>query len=608
MSIKDNLRPYQFEAHNAVMNWVRTTIDPCLVEAATGAGKSMCVSSIANELYEISGGKKVLCTAPNADLVMQNREKYRMTGEPASIYSASAGEKSLRHPVVFGTPGTIIKRIKAFQNDFCAIIIDECHRITPQVKLIIEKMRAGNPRLRVIGLTATPYRLGEGYIYALDENDKPNGDMACRDPYFAKKVYTVGARHLIDQGFLTPPVIGQIGGDHYETLDMEVNRQGQFNSADIDKAFHGHGRKTSRIVGDVVEQSKGRRGVMLFAATVQHAEEIMASLPPGLSRMIGGKTNTKKADRQKLIDDFKAQRYKYLVSVETMTTGVDFTHVDVIALLRSTESVSLLQQIVGRGLRIHEGKQDVKILDYAENLDRHCPDGDLFSPEIRASFKGESLPPIEAECPSCKTLNTFSARKNEDGFDIDQWGYFLDLAGNRIETDYGHMPAHYGRRCQGMQKYQGSLIQCDHRWTLKECPGCAHENDIAAKYCESCRFELVNPNEKLRAEFKQLKRDPTQIQTDEVIDWSVKPTVSRKGNECLVVNYVTPYRSFTVWYHPHVKGGRPRAQWLQFQSETQGGEVMPKTVQYSKDRESGFYNVYAYNVPPDVHPDEQEAA
>src|SRR5690606_10236462 len=137
-------------------------------------------------------------------------EKYLLTGEPASIYSASAGQKSLRHPVVFGTPGTVLKTITAFQNGYCAVVIDECQGITPTVKMIIEKMREANPNLRVIGLSATPFRLGDGYIYAMDEDGKPMGEHSCRDPYFTAKVYTVRAHTLIDQGFLTCPVIAQI--------------------------------------------------------------------------------------------------------------------------------------------------------------------------------------------------------------------------------------------------------------------------------------------------------------------------------------------------------------------------------------------------------------
>lgn len=592
------LRDYQEAAFVAAKDWLRKSIEACLIEAATGAGKSHIIAALAHWLHKVSGGKHVLCLAPNADLVVQNREKYLATGNPASVFSASAGGTCLRHPVVFGTPLTVKNRISRFGSQFCAVVIDECHGVTPTVRAIVDSMKEQNPKLRVIGLSATPYRLGSGYVFQLDENDRPMGDNACRDPYFTKKVYTVKAHDLIERGFLTRPVIGAIHSDHYHTLDMEVNSKWQFRKEDVDKAYHGHGRKTAAIVADVVAQSRNRNGVMLFAATVQHAKEIMASLPPGLSRMIGGDVNTGKEARKKLVASFKAREFKYLVSVATMTTGVDFTHVDVIALLRTTESVGLLQQIIGRGLRIDDDKDDCLVLDYAENLERHCPDGDIFNPDIKVAIRSEGAGEINAVCELCGTENTFSARKNDEGFEVDVNGYFVDLEGIRIETEFGPMPAHYGRRCQGMHKVPGGeLAQCSHRWTQKLCPHCEAENDIAARYCWDCKGELVDPNEKLKMEFKAMKRDPTRIQCDRVVSYDANPTMARSGKECIKVDFETEYRKFTVWYVKGVKG-KPQRRLEAF--ERHQGDI--QTVTYKKDPDSGFYETLTFNQPADEVP------
>lgn len=591
------LRPYQQQAADAALSWVKKTTDPCVIHAPTGAGKSLIIAEIARVLHEISGGKRILVTAPTSELVVQDAEKYQAMGGKCSIFSSSAKEKSLRNPVVFGTPGTVKNSIRRFSSEFCAVIIDEAHRITNQVKAIIERLRSQNPNLRVIGLSATPYRLGDGYIYAMDEKGKPVPETAAKEPYFTARVYTISERYLIDQGFLTPPVIGAIGSDHYETLNMQVNSRGQFDKADIDRAYHGHGRKTAYIVADVVAKAREREGVMVFAASIEHAQEVMASLPPKLSALVTGKT--KSDERHRILTKFKAKELKYLVNVDVLTTGFDAPHVDVIALLRATESVSLLQQIIGRGLRIDAGKDDCLVLDYAENLERHCPDGDIFNPTIRATFKGEEAALVTAECPSCGAENEFSARKNDDGFEIDKNGYFVDLAGNQIATEHGPMPAHFGRRCLGMQKQGAVYVRCEHRWTFKECPHCMEENDIAARRCISCKGELVDPGEKLRIEFKALKRDPTRIQTDRVVDWDHKTTVSRKGNECVVVTFTTEYRSFTVWFHPYVKGGKLRNAWLQLNDATENLTVTPDTITYKKDGETGFYEVFNYGGEPD---------
>lgn len=594
------LRPYQKAAFDASVSWLKKSIEPCLIDAATGAGKSHIIASIAEWLHNVSNGKHVLCLAPSAELVIQNREKYIATGRKASIFSASAGGKCLRNPVVFGTPGTVKNRVRRFGSRFCAVIVDEAHGITPTVKSIISSMKEQNKNLRVIGLTATPYRLGSGYIYRIDDEGNPVGDSACKDPYFTKLICRITPHELIEQNYLTKPIVGSINADHYDTLSMSLNGQGKFDKHEVDQAYHGHGRKTARIIADVVSQSKDRQGVMVFAATIRHAEECMASLPPGLSAMVTGATP--KLERQKIISKFKAKEIKYIVNVSVLTTGFDAPHVDVIALLRATESVGLLQQIIGRGLRIDDGKDDCLILDYAENIDRHCPDGDLFNPDVKASYNDSSGTQIKAKCEVCESYNLFSARLNLEGFDVDENGYFVDLQGERVKTQLGFMPAHYGRRCGAYLPVSGGeMAQCSYRWTIKECPHCEAENDIAARYCFSCKGEIVDPNEKLLAEFKEMKRDPTRIQCDRVIDMVAMPTIARSGRECIKVDYTTEYRTFSCWY---VKGimGRPKNRLDMFLNYTNEGKEKPETVTYKKDSGSGMYETLAFNQSSDKEP------
>jgi len=595
------LRPYQQEAVDAIMSWVRRSTEPCLIEAATGAGKSLLVSDIARQVHELSG-KRVLCLAPSAELVTQNREKYIATGNPASIFSASAGGISLRHPVVFGTPLTVKNKIQRFGSDFAMVILDEAHGLTPTIKTIIDSIKEKNQKLRVIGMTATPYRMREGYIYKMKPDDTPVPEHATQEPYFTKLVYEIGARMLIEQGYLTPPVMGKLNAKGYQTLHMALNSSGRFDREDIDQAYHGQGRKTSAIIADVVSQSRDRKGVMIFAATVQHAKECMASLPPGLSAIVTGET--KAEERRKIIARFKAQEIKYIVNVSVLTTGFDAPHVDVVAMLRATESVGLLQQIIGRGLRLSDGKNDCLILDYAENIERHCPDGDIFSPNIQAGPVGNEIKLIPAICETCATENQFKARKNDDGFEIDENGYFVDLDGERIKTEHGFMPAHYGRRCQGLDRQpDGTYAQCSGRWTFKECPHCGTENDIAARYCFDCRGEIVDPNEKLRLEFKALKKDPTVIQTDEVLDWKVSSNVSRSGNETWRIDWTTPYRSFSTWTIKEPKHQKAYADKQQLMWATQNLQRMPLTITYKKDRSTKFYTILAYNREADREPE-----
>jgi len=616
MTVKYTLRDYQREAVDKVIEYVKRSVEPCLLELATGAGKSLICAEIARIIFGMTG-KRVLCIAPSAELVKQNHAKYLLTGNPASMYSASAGAKSLRHPVVFGTPLTIKGRISAFQRDFAMVIVDEGDLLTPTVKAIIEAMREGNPNLRVVLLTATPYRLGTGYIFREWPDGRVNGEDVAIEPYAGKLLYRVEPRYLIEQRFLTPPVIGGTDPDvAYDTSALLPNKQGKFDAVAVDRAYHGHGRLTAAICGAIVAKARNRKGVLIYAATVQHAQEVMASLPPELSAIVTGETG----DREAILKRFAAQRLKYVVNVGVLTVGVDLPHVDVIAVLRKTESARLLQQIIGRGLRpvyapgmpldtisqreaamIAGGKPDCLYLDFtADNMSTHFPDGDVFAPTIRAKGKAEGGGGLTCICPDCGYENSFSAKVDCLDYAKDEAGYCVDVFGEQIMTDYGPMPGHHGRRCFGMvQVGKNEWDRCGYRYTGKDCPSCGEKNDIAARYCfvKDCRAEIVDPHKALELQFKQFKKDVNQLQTDRVISAEYKPGVSRAGNKTIRADWKTEFRHFSTWFTVDAKHPQAVRDYNAFNNATNGASEMPETISYRKDGE--FMRVYGYNEPPD---------
>lgn len=585
------LRDYQCHAFEAAMEYMQGNIQPCVIEAPTGAGKSHIIAAIAEQTYSISK-KRILCLAPNAKLVKQNRSKYLQTGNPASVYSASAGSKCFKHKVVFGTPLSVKNAIEKIAKEVACVIIDEAHSTTPTIRATIGAIRKHNPRLRAVGLTATPYTMGGGYIYAFDENGEAVEETL--EPYYHRLVYRISAQELISKGYLTRPTIGGAASG-YSTLHIDADQKL------LDQAVEGQGRKTAAIVADIVEQSRGRNGVMIFAANRNHAQEIMDSLPPALSGMVTGATK----DNDKTLEDFAAQKIKYLVSVEMLTTGYDADHVDVIALLRATESASLMQQIIGRGLRIKDGKVDSLVLDYAENIERHAPDGDIFNPEITAPKKKGEATKVTATCAWCGCDNNFSKRHDMEEYDHDKWGYAVDLEGERIVSENHtlsssegkpYVPVHYGRRCFGIDMQLGE--RCSYRWTYKACDNCQAENDIAARRCWKCKEEIVDPNEKLRLEFARKKADPYQVSTSAVRKWEVRDTVSQAGNPMYRVKYWTDYAVVEAFY-PYGKKNRATDTFVVM---TKKGTVMPETITYYKDRSSKFWRVIDYNRREDEVP------
>jgi len=596
------LRDYQQEVFEKTIQWMRVSTESCILELATGAGKSLLVSAIAHWVYEKTG-KRVLCLAPSSELIKQNHEKFIDTGNPASIFSASIS-KSLKHDVVFGSPRTVLNSIEDLGDKFAALIIDEAHGITPTIKTIIEKLKGHNENLRVIGLTATPYRLGSGYIFKVDENDNPVSESQTKNPYFHKLLCKVGARYLIEQGYLTPPVTIDDETLSYDATKLSQDKFGRFKTKEVEETFEGKGRLTAEIVADVVGHSQNRMGVMFFAATIEHAKEILASLPIGNSKLVTGETS--KADRADIIIGFKSGAFKYLVNVSVLTTGFDAPNCDTIAIMRATESVGLLQQIIGRGLRLHDQKDDCLVLDYAGNIKRHCPDGDIFNPAIKAIHQKEGSAEIEVDCPSCGANNFFTPRKNDEEFSISDHGYFVDLSGKPIEFDGQPFPAHYGRRCGGYNLIKGIAQRCEYRWSCKQCPDCEHKNDIAARFCELCGFEIIDPNEKLQLEAARIKADPYQATYDKVLSWKPQEWVSKSGNKTLRIDWVTECRSFSAWYMPSQERlwknlceaaygvGRIAPDPKMFVEALRFAK-MPVHIKSAKDNSSGFYRVYGHN-------------
>lgn len=588
-------RPYQVEAHDRVVdNWKKST-DPVVVSAATGSGKSIIVAMLAKTLHGLSGGKRVLCLAPSKELTLQNHEKYLAIGEQASIYSASIS-KSLRHQVIFATPLSFKKVAKRLGHEFAGVIIDEAHGITPSIQGIISDMKESSHTLRVCGLSATPYRMTTGYIYEVDSDDKALDESLTRDPYFKKCVYEISARYLVEQGFLTPLMAGDINSEKYDTDGLIIKRNGQFDADSVREAFEGQGRKTSRIVADVVAQTQNSTGVMIFAATIAHAKEVMDSLHPDNARLVTGDTNH--VERAKILEDFKAQKFTYLVNVAVLTTGFDAPNVSHIAILRATESVSLLVQIMGRGMRLFDGKKEAVILDYAGNIEKHMPDGDLYEPDVKTAYQGGNGEFLEAVCEECERINLFAARPNEEKYEVDKYGYFVDLSGYRITVEkhdksVAPMPAHFGRRCQHTHIRTGD--RCEYYWTCKVCPVCETASDIAARFCSSCKLELVNPNEKLIEMHTKHKKDPTQWQCDELLELEHFNGLSRAGNDMVTVNITTPRRKFTIYLLEH--NDFVARKKLAIMQATGDLKIKPRTITYRKNKE--FWDVAGFGAPTD---------
>lgn len=586
------LRYYQQDAVDAVIAHVKKRLSPCLLELATGAGKSLIVAELAKFFSGVAPSKKVLCLAPSRELVEQNAEKYEMTGYHASIYCASAGKKCLRSQVIFASPQSALKSIdKIAHMGISAIIIDEAHGITPSLLKIIDGVlnyeisgRKANEKCRIVGMTATPYRMNTGYIYAIDatqEEEIHHDETKSVEPFFSKLLYRITAGELVEEGFLTKPEIGD-SEDNYDTSGLELNRMGKFDDKQVAEVFQ-KSTKTEKIVNEITQRSQDKMGVMIFASTISHAEEIAELLPQGQSEVVTGKL--KKKERADIINRFKAQQFKYIVNVDVLTTGFDAPHVDLVGVMRATESASLFQQIIGRGLRLHENKPFVTILDYAENIERHELQEDIFTPQIKAKPKPGEGVEIEVTCPACGA-HSVKKKRNEmtyAGLAHDAFGNFLISGTEKAiawedgepvlwegETltmqvldpttmdEFGDcgfkeipVPAHYSRRCSNPEAYvlSGKPIRCEHRYSAKVCPDCHADNDIAARHCVECKVRLVDPNEKLTEKAGQAGIIAMgETRTVHCLSAKYEPYVGGGGKHSIKATYNTEIGAIVAWH------------------------------------------------------------
>jgi DNA repair protein RadD len=507
------LRTYQQEAVDSTLNYFRKRRDPAVIVLPTGAGKSLVIA----ELAKIAKGR-VLVLAHVKELVEQNHLKYESYDLKAGIYSAGLNQKDSEQKVIFGSIQSVAKAKDAFFSNFTLVVIDECHRVglepDSQYAKVITQLKLNNPRICILGLTATPYRLGLGWIY----NYALRGEMKTQELRFFKHcIYDLPLEYMIRNKYLTPPVKVDIPVTSYDFSEL-IEGGNSYTMAQLEEALHQQRRLTPLIIKNIIDitDSDQRQGVMIFSSTVKHAQEIMDHLPPGQARLVVGTTEL--SERDQIVNDFKKKAFKYLVNVSVLTTGFDAAHVDVIAILRPTESISLYQQIIGRGLRLDTDKKDCLVLDYTGM--GHS----IFSPEIGEKKTASESVEVQVPCPDCGFVNDF-------------WG-IVDEDGNLLE--------HFGRKCRGghVNADTYEMTPCDYRFRFKICTQCSAQNDITARDCRSCGSVLIDPDVKLKQ--ARLSKDAHVLTPDSI---EMLERIDKKGTPYLQVKYYDYDAQFVAEMH-----------------------------------------------------------
>lgn len=517
-------RPYQWLVYEKTAEVIRKfgkQPKPSYVTASVGAGKTIMIAMIARRFQDM--GWEGLVIARQGEIIEQDAEELWNLSVKNSLFSASLGRKAYAYPLIAGTEGTIINGLfdkaaddgtvtKSLLSDFSPryILVDECHQVNWQ-DIISEQpetqygviMNELNRRCKakygheviVIGYTGSPFR----------------GVESIKGAYWKHEIVNISTKYLVDLGFLVPTIFG---GQDIDDLQYDLH---EFASSDIDgvqdftaeqlkqmeNSILKQNEKLDKIMSNVISMTSGRNGVLITCAGKRHCRDVAKYLPEGSYSIVTEDMGQKA--RRKALKDAATGRKKYTLQIGCLTTGVNIPYWDTSVILRKIMSLTLLTQLLGRGMRLLKPDQIAAGLVKENHL---CLDftgtmfelGGLYEDPIleeaeaqRAKRSGEHVP-----CPKCQTMNSPYARRciGKDATSPD----------GRCEEFFSFI------RC-GFDKH-GIRIFDD---------GCGTKNDPTARYCRQCDHVLRDPNAALN------ERAYTDSEWTEVKDFKIELTKDEKG-------------------------------------------------------------------------------
>lgn len=518
-------RPYQWLVYEKTAEVIRKfgkDPKPSFVTASVGAGKTIMIAMIARRFQDM--GWEGLVIARQGEIIEQDAEELWNLSVKNSLFSASLGRKSTAYPLIAGTEGTIINGLfdkkdesgnllsKGALSDFFPryILIDECHQMnwedvvseSPETQygvIMTElnrrcKAKYGHDVI-VVGYTGSPFR----------------GTDSIKGAYWKHEIVNIDTKYLVDIGFLVPTIFGlhDIDDLHYDLSAFEAS--GSDGTQDftaeqlkqMQKEILEQGTLTQKIMLKVMELTKNRNGVLITCAGKKHCQEAAKYLPEGSYAIVTEDMGMKA--RRKALKDAYTGKIKYVFQIGCLTTGVNIPLWDTSVILRKIMSLTLLVQLLGRGMRLLKKeqidagyhKEDHLVLDFSGTMFEL---GQLYEDPIleeaeaqRSKRSGEQVP-----CPKCGTMNSPYARRciGKDALSPD----------GRCEEFFSYI------RC-GFDKH-GIRIFDD---------GCGTKNDPTARYCRHCDHVLRDPNAALN------ERAYTDNEWTDVKDFKIELTKDEKG-------------------------------------------------------------------------------
>ena len=364
------LRYYQKDAVDETLKWLDTQSTYPLIVLPTGSGKTIVFTTIIKQLFERDPDCRILILAHRQELISQAKDKLLSVWPcaPCGILAAGLKEFDDVSPVVIASRDTLAtpKRLENTTH-FDYIIVDEAHHVGLEKASRYQKIfnhfnAAQHYAPKIFGVTATPYRMGQGFIYGLG------------DEFFGGVSYQIGIPQLIKDGYLCR--LSAFKVNDKAVIDASTARVkfkgGDYRESDLEKLAM-EDQVMLAIIADWIDKaySKGRLSTVFFCVTVAHANKMCLLLQNAGIEAAVVTANTPNDERADILERFENGVIHALCNVAVLTEGWDAPRTDCIALLRPTKSLGLYVQICGRGMRTWGDKKDCLLLDYGENMNRH---------------------------------------------------------------------------------------------------------------------------------------------------------------------------------------------------------------------------------------------
>ena len=404
------LRWYQEEAKNALLTY-NYAHNPILA-LPTASGKSVILAEFIKAVMERYPTTRVMMLTHVKELIAQNAHKLSAMWEyaPLGIFSAGLGEKNAYMPITFGGVQSVIKYIEKCKSEnrehfgfINLLIVDEAHLISEKdettYRKVINYLAEINPNIKVIGLTATPYRMKGGMLTECGIFGEIIYDL-CQPEMFTR---------LIKEGYLSR-LINRKTSFEIDTTDVGIIA-GDFNLKQLAEATD-KDELTFNAVQETVRcgLSQGRKSWIVFGTSIEHCEHLVKMFEQFGINAAAVHSKRKAKENDAIIHAFKTGEIQCLVNNDKLTTGFDHPEIDLICVLRATKSTSLWVQMIGRGLRVTPNKKDCLVLDYGGNTKRLGAINDPVLPSaVKKGKGGTGEAPIKI-CPVCECYNHASAR------------------------------------------------------------------------------------------------------------------------------------------------------------------------------------------------------